>query len=119
LTAQGGLSDLNDAADLSTCYGYERRVLKLLQWGFPARPWRLKTPAHLLFLDHLDQVFPDARFVWTHRDPTAVIISVADLCVEVSRRFCDDIDSGVRYRWDGEETYGMLERSTPRDQIEQ
>lgn len=25
---------------------------------------------------------------------------------------------GVRYRWDGEETYGMLERSTPRDQIE-
>jgi hypothetical protein len=26
--------------------------------------------------------------------------------------------SGVRYRWDGEATYGMLERSTPRDQVE-
>jgi hypothetical protein len=24
----------------------------------------------------------------------------------------------VRYRWDGEQTYGMLERSTPRDRIE-
>lgn len=26
--------------------------------------------------------------------------------------------AGVRYRWDGEETYGMLERSSPMDKIE-
>jgi hypothetical protein len=84
---------LLDAADLTSAYAYERRVLKLLQWGFPARPWRLKTPSHLLFLDHLDRIFPDARFVWTHRDPAAVIVSVADLNVEVSRRFCDNIDA--------------------------
>ena len=38
-------------ADLTSTYLYERRVLKLLQWGEPARPWRLKTPAHVLFLD--------------------------------------------------------------------
>jgi hypothetical protein len=25
--------------------------------------------------------------------------------------------AGVRYRWDGEETFGMLERSSPMDQI--
>ena len=25
--------------------------------------------------------------------------------------------AGVRYRWDGEETYGMLERSIPMDKI--
>ena len=25
--------------------------------------------------------------------------------------------AGVRYRWDGEETYGMLERSSPMDKI--
>jgi hypothetical protein len=25
---------------------------------------------------------------------------------------------GARYRWDGEETYGMIERSSPRDRIE-
>ncbi|UGQ15051.1 sulfotransferase [Yinghuangia sp. ASG 101] len=80
-------------ADCASAYAYERRVLKLLQWGFPTRPWRLKTPAHLLFLDSLDQAFPDARFVWTHRDPTAVILSVADLCTEVTGRFSDDIDT--------------------------
>jgi hypothetical protein len=25
--------------------------------------------------------------------------------------------AGVRYRWDGEETYGMLERSIPMDKL--
>jgi hypothetical protein len=25
--------------------------------------------------------------------------------------------AGVRYRWNGEETYGMLERSSPMDKI--
>src|SRR5262245_10157387 len=35
--------------DCTSAYLYERRVLKLLQWGEPAKPWRLKTPAHALF----------------------------------------------------------------------
>ena len=38
-------------ADFTSTYAYERRVLKLLQWGEPARPWRLKSPAHVLSLD--------------------------------------------------------------------
>jgi hypothetical protein len=79
-------------ADLTPTYAYLRRVLKLLQWGSPARPWRLKNPSHLLWLDHLDQVFPDARFVMTHRDPTEVIVSVAHLYADVGARFSDDID---------------------------
>ncbi|GGM98446.1 sulfotransferase family protein [Streptomyces fuscichromogenes] len=79
-------------ADLTTTYRYELRVLKLLQWGYPARPWRLKCPSHLLFLDHLDEVFPDARFVMTHRDPAEVMVSVADLYGAVSRSFSDDVD---------------------------
>jgi hypothetical protein len=79
-------------ADLSSTYRYERRALKLLQWGSPKKPWRLKCPTHLLFLDQLDEVFPDARYVMTHRDPTDVIVSVADLCEEVGRMLTDDVD---------------------------
>ncbi|MEV5845434.1 sulfotransferase [Streptomyces sp. NPDC051985] len=79
-------------ADLTSTYQYEVRALKLLQWGFPQRPWRLKCPTHLLFLDHLDHAFPDARFVMTHRDPTEVVVSVADLYAAVARSFCDEID---------------------------
>jgi hypothetical protein len=82
-------------ADLTSTYRYERRALKLLQWGSPTRPWRLKCPSHLLWLDHLDVVFPDARFVMTHRDPTEVMVSVADVYAEVGRQFSDGID--LRY----------------------
>ena len=79
-------------ADLTSTYRYEKRVLKLLQWGQPTRPWRLKCPSHLLWLDALDEVFPDARFVMTHRDPTEVMVSVADLYAEVGRQFSEDVD---------------------------
>ena len=80
-------------ADLSSTYRYERRVLKLLQWGEPApRPWRLKCPTHLIFLEHLNTAFPDARFVMTHRDPTEVMVSVADVYSETSLMFSEKID---------------------------
>ncbi len=79
-------------ADLTSTYEYERRTLKLLQWGDPVKPWRLKCPNHLLFLEHLDVVFPDARYVMTHRDPSEVLVSVADLYAEAGKLFNDDID---------------------------
>jgi hypothetical protein len=79
-------------ADFASTYAYERRVLKLLQWGEPTRPWRLKSPAHVLWLDHLNQVFPDARFVMTHRDPTDVILSVADVYADIAGGFTDHLD---------------------------
>jgi len=79
-------------ADLTATYAYERRTLKLLQWGSDPKPWRLKCPSHLLWLDALDRAFPDARFVMTHRDPADVLVSVADVYAEVGRMFGDDVD---------------------------
>ena len=83
---------LLDTADFTSTYSYERRVLKLLQWGEPVRPWRLKSPAHVLSLDYLDRVFPDAKFVMTHRDPTDVILSVADVYADIVGGFTDHLD---------------------------
>ncbi|MCJ2185556.1 sulfotransferase family protein [Novosphingobium beihaiensis] len=85
-------------ADLTETYLYEKRVLKLLQWGEPARPWRLKAPTHLLYLDALDKAFPDARFVMTHRDPTDVMLSVATVYADIIEKFTDHVD----YRYIGE-----------------
>ena len=65
--------------DMVSAYEYHRRVLKLLQWRFPTRPWRLKSPAHMQSIDALVQVYPDARFVMTHRDIAQVIPSVVSL----------------------------------------
>jgi hypothetical protein len=79
-------------ADLTSTYLYERRVLKLLQWGEQPRPWRLKTPAHMLWIDSLVRAFPDARFVMTHRDPTDVLLSVADVYADIGGTFTDHLD---------------------------
>lgn len=79
-------------ADLAATYRYERRVLKLLQWGCPTRPWRLKCPTHLIFLEALDSVFPDARYVMTHRDPADVMLSTAAVYADIIGRFTDHVD---------------------------
>lgn len=79
-------------ADHTETYLYQRRVLKLLQWGEPARPWRLKAPTHMLYLDALDNAFPDARFVMTHRDPTDVMLSVATVYADIIEKFTDAVD---------------------------
>jgi Sulfotransferase family len=80
-------------ADLESAYFYMRRALKLLQWGAPTKPWHLESPANLQFINALDAVFPDARFVMTHREPTQVIVSGADVNLEVVQMFNDVIDS--------------------------
>ncbi len=80
---------LYDEADLVPTYTYVKRVLKLLQWKTPQAQWRLKNPSHTLFIDALAQVFPDARYVMTHRDVANVIPSVADLYYELSRAYSD------------------------------
>ena len=83
---------LEDEAELEPTYAHVARVLKLLQWRGAARPWRLKNPSHSLFVGALDKVFPDARFVMTHRAIEDVIPSVADVYFELSRAFSDEID---------------------------
>jgi hypothetical protein len=67
------------ACDMASAYEYHRRVLKLLQWKFPAKSWRLKAPPHMDALPALLAVYPDARFVMTHRDIAQVIPSVVSL----------------------------------------
>ena len=83
---------LNHKADLVPTYRYVKRVLKLLQWRCPPHKWRLKNPSHIMFIGALNQVFPDARFVMTHRDIGAVAPSVADLYYELRKAYSDNVD---------------------------
>jgi hypothetical protein len=56
--------------DMRETYTYHRRVLKLLQWHCPPNLWHLKTPVHMFALDALVEAYPNAKFLWSHRDPT-------------------------------------------------
>lgn len=83
---------LHHDADLVPTYAYVKRVLKLLQWKCPPHRWRLKNPSHIVFIDALAQVFPDARYWMTHRDVANVIPSSADLYSEMISAFSETTD---------------------------
>ena len=67
------------SCDMVPAYRYHERVLKLLQWRCPPRRWWLKSPAHMATIGGLDVVYPDARFVMTHRRVSAVMPSLCAL----------------------------------------
>ncbi len=78
--------------DMEPAYAYHKRVLKLLQWRCPPTRWRLRTPAHMYAIDALDRVYPDGRFVMTHRDVASVIPSVASLMTTLASMVTDQPD---------------------------
>jgi hypothetical protein len=78
--------------DMVPPYRYYRRQLQLLQFRFPQKRWVLKAPLHMLCLDALLSVFPDACVVQTHRDPLKVIPSACSLVDILQRVICDRVD---------------------------
>jgi Sulfotransferase family len=60
-------------------YRYEKRVLQLLQWRNPRRTWIMKSPVTLTHMPSVLEVYPDAGFIWTHRDPVKALSSVVSL----------------------------------------
>lgn len=67
------------ACDMLPAYRFHRRVLQLLQSRCPPERWMLKSPPDSFCLDAVLAVYPDARFVMTHRDPAQVLGSVCSL----------------------------------------
>jgi len=78
------------SADFASTYAYHRRVLTLLQSARPPHLWLLKGPVHLFQLEAFAAEYPEARFVWTHRDPASVIPSVASLQHTLHSARCRD-----------------------------
>ena len=76
--APGYLAWLMDC-DMRGTYTFHRRALKLLQWHCPPVLWHLKTPVHMFALDALVEAYPNAKFLWNHRDPAKVMGSVCSL----------------------------------------
>ncbi len=65
------------AADKHVFYEYHKKFLQLLQWQQQGRRWILKTPTHIANVATVLDVYPDARFAYTHRDPLKVVASLA------------------------------------------
>jgi hypothetical protein len=84
---------LRDEADLLPTYRYHRIQLQLLQWRMmPGERWVLKFASHLLALDVIARVYPDAVLIFTHRDPVRLMASLCSLTTELRRLRSDEVD---------------------------
>lgn len=78
------------AQDLEPMYAYQKRQMQLLNWRNPGQQWMLKAPAHMWGIDDILKVFPDARFVWCHRDPQKVVPSINSMNKVVMNMYAGD-----------------------------
>jgi hypothetical protein len=74
-----------EEADMAPAYAQHRLALQTLQSHQPTERWILKTPNHLWHLEALGAAYPDARIIWTHRDPGPVVTSLASLANAAQR----------------------------------
>ena len=79
-------------ADWSRVYDFHEHQLQHLQWKVKRDRWVLKTGAHMWGLEHLLAKYPDARIVFTHRDPVKSMTSYASLTALVRSMGSDDVD---------------------------
>ncbi|MET0985344.1 MAG: sulfotransferase [Steroidobacteraceae bacterium] len=78
---------------------YHERVLKLLQWRNPREHWVLKEIPHLDRLEPLLRIYPDACFVWPHRDPVKALASGISAIGTLQWTGCDHVFKGGSLEW--------------------
>lgn len=78
--------------DQTPHYEYMKTILKALQWQRGPDRWVLKSVHHAEQLGPLLATFPDATIVMTHRDPVAIVQSVATLAAYLARLEYDKVD---------------------------
>jgi len=78
-------------ADMTSAYEYHKRFLQLLQADAPG-VWNLKMPSHALWIPTLLKVYPDARLIWTHRDPLSALGSFCSIISLAQNSFTSGAD---------------------------
>ena len=81
--------------DRIQCYRDLKQILQSLQWQDQSRngaKWVLKTPGHLLALDAVIEIFPEAKIVMTHRDPVATVPSYCSMEHSLYQMVSDRVD---------------------------
>lgn len=81
-----------DGVDLRAAYEHHKLVLQLLQWRGEKRRWVLKWPCHLVALPQLLEVYPNASFIATHRDPVQALASNCSLAAMLRRGTSEAVD---------------------------
>ncbi len=76
----------------TVCYYEEfREILQILGTNGKDR-WVCKSPRHMMCLESLVHVFPDAKIIWTHRNPLHVLPSISSFSEVIQRVGSDQVD---------------------------
>lgn len=85
--------------DMTSAFEHRKRVLQILQSTNPGR-WVLKMPSDSLFIETLFKTFPDAKVIWTHRDPYKAFASSFSMRGKSRLIFNKDMDQAfMRCKW--------------------
>ena len=93
------------SCDMTSAYSYHRKFLQALQAEAPG-VWNLKMPSHALYLEALFAEYPDARVIWTHRDPFTAVGSLCSIISLSHMGFMGKVDAewlGQDYPWQARE----------------
>jgi hypothetical protein len=83
---------LRIAHDDARQYEIHRMMLQHFQFGAPSRRWVLKGTSHQQRLAALLAAYPDAIFVWIHRDPLVALASRFELQAQVYEGIAGTLD---------------------------
>jgi hypothetical protein len=95
--------------DQTAAYEYMVTLMKVISWFRKEpedKPWVLKSPQHMQDLDSLLNVFPEAKFIFPHRDPIKVMGSTCSMVWNALVRDTDTVDP----HWVGSEWLDKTER---------
>jgi hypothetical protein len=98
-------------SDQRPAYRYLRRCLQALQWLRGPKRWVLKSPQHLEQQAALIEIFPDATFVQTHRDPVRITASLCTMIAYGNRMNARRVDPASVGRYWAARTEDLLRGS--------
>ena len=101
-------ADYYTAHDQTPRYRYMKVLIQALQRERGGTRWVLKTPQHMEQLTVLHEVFPDATYVVTHRDPVEVTVSLAYMLAYTGRMHQDPVQTVAIGQFWADRLEGML-----------
>ncbi|MEU3529641.1 sulfotransferase [Streptomyces sp. NPDC038707] len=81
-----------ESRDLTAAYAFHREQLQAITFRIPVRTLVLRDPFHAAYVRDLLRVYPDARVIRLHRDPSAVVAFTAALSTALRGSVSAEVD---------------------------
>ena len=78
--------------DYSSAMLWHKRFLQALETTYKPNHWLLKDPCHIQHIPEIISTYPEAKFVFIHRDPKDTIPSISSLSAHLRAAFSNVID---------------------------